>query len=190
MFGKSPRGRLGNYISQIRGVSYKPSDLSLELDQDHVTLLRANNISGNQIILDDVQFVSNSKVTDIQVIQTEDILMCASSGSLEHVGKIALCRLSGKYTFGAFCKIIRATGSLQPKYIAAYMSGDECRRTIMELAQGTNINNLRNEHIDELQIPIPPESLQSKFVAFLDQSDKSKFVAGSISNWNLNLSKS
>lgn len=106
----------------------------------------------------------------------DDILMCASSGSLEHVGKTALCRLSGQYTFGAFCKLIRANGILKPKYIAAYMNSDEYRTIIMEQAQGTNINNLRNEHIDELQIPIPTEVLQAEFIELAEQSDKSKFV--------------
>ena len=144
MFNECPKGRLGDYITQIRGVSYKPTDLSLTLDETHITLLRANNINGNCIVLNDVQYVSRSKVAETQVIMNNDILMCASSGSLEHVGKAALCQLSGEYTFGAFCKLIRATVMLQPEYIAAYLSSDEYRRIIMELAQGTNINNLRN----------------------------------------------
>ena len=165
---------MGDHIIQIRGVSYKPADLSTALDDTHITLLRANNINGSSIVLDDVQYVSKTKVTGTQIIKNKDILMCASSGSLEHVGKTALCQLTGEYTFGAFCKLIRATGTLQPEYIAAYMRSNEYRRTIMDLAQGTNINNLRNEHIDELQIPIPTIEQQSVFVELLRQSDKSK----------------
>ena len=176
MFRECPKGRLGDYITQVRGVSYKPVDLSLALDDDHITLLRANNIKSNQIVLDDVQFVNRTKVSEVQIIQNNDILMCASSGSLEHVGKTALCNLSGTYTFGAFCKLIRVNGPLQAEYIATYMSSDEYRRTIMELAQGTNINNLRNEHIDELRLPIPTIEHQNIFIELLRQSDKSKFV--------------
>ena len=55
------------------------------------------------------------------------------------------------------------------------ISGDEYRTIIMELAQGTNINNLRNEHIDRLMIPIPNDVQQIEFIRFLKQSDKSKF---------------
>ena len=182
MFGECQKGRLGDYITQIRGVSYKPADLSLALDDEHITLLRANNINSNHIILDDVQFVGRNKVSAAQIIQNNDILMCASSGSLEHVGKTALCNLSGTYTFGAFCKLIRANGLLQAEYIAAYMNSDGYRRTITELAQGTNINNLRNEHIDELRLPIPSAEQQNIFIELLRQSDKSKFV---VSNRNL-----
>ena len=45
----------------------------------------------------------------------------------------------------------------------------------MELAQGSNINNLRNEHINDLMIPVPSDDEQRGFIAFLEQSDKSKF---------------
>ena len=176
MFDDCPRGRLGDYITQVRGVSYKPADLSLELTDDYITLLRANNINGNQLVLDDVQFVSRKKVSSNQIIQNGDILMCASSGSLEHVGKTAVCSCFGELTFGAFCKLIRANGTLQSEYIAAYLRSDEYRRIIMELAQGTNINNLRNEHIDELRLPIPTAALQNEFIAIAQQSDKSKLI--------------
>ena len=182
MFGECKRAPLGDFITQVRGVSYKPVDLSLSLDEEHITLLRANNISEGIINFGDVQYVSRKKVSEVQVIRPKDILMCASSGSLEHVGKAALCQFSGEYTFGAFCKLIRATGVLAPEYIASYMNGDEYRTIIMELAQGTNINNLRNEHIDRLMIPIPNDVQQIEFIRFLKQSDKSKFV---VSNRNL-----
>lgn len=175
MFGSCERKPLGDHISQIRGVSYKPVDLSLVLDEDHITLLRANNITDGTIIFDNVQYVSKKRVSETQVIQPKDILMCASSGSLEHVGKAALCRFSGKYTFGAFCKLIRATGTLSPEFIASYMNGPEYRTLIMELAQGTNINNLKNEHIDKLMIPIPDEPQQLEFIRFAEQLDKSKY---------------
>ena len=100
--------------------------------------------------------------------------MCASSGSLEHVGKTAICNGYGELTFGAFCKLIRANSTLRPEYIASYMRSDEYRRKIMELAQGTNINNLRNEHIDEMRLPIPTNALQNEFIEIVQQSDKSK----------------
>lgn len=170
------RTRLGNHISQIRGVSYKPADLRPSLSEESVLLLRANNISAGRINHDEVQYVAKEKVSTVQLIQAGDILMCASSGSLEHVGKAAICSpsIEGE-TFGAFCKLIRPKGDLLPEYIAAYLGTDEYREIIMQLACGSNINNLKTEHIDELQIPTPPAEVQEAFVSFLRQSDKSKF---------------
>ena len=171
------RTRLGDHIFQIRGVSYKPADLRPSLSEESVLLLRANNIGAGRINHDEVQYVAKEKVSTVQLIQAGDILMCASSGSLEHVGKAAIClpSIEGE-TFGAFCKLIRPKGDLLPEYIAAYLETDEYREIIMQLACGSNINNLKAEHIDELQIPIPPEEVQEAFVSFLRQSDKSKFA--------------
>ncbi len=169
------RKSLGDYISQVRGVSYKPKDLRSSLSEDSVLLLRANNISSGVINHDEVQYVAKGKVSATQILQTGDILICASSGSLEHVGKAAICFSSivGE-TFGAFCKLIRTNGALLPEYIAAYLKTDEYREIIMQLACGSNINNLKTEHIDNLQIPVPPIDVQESFVSFVRQLDKSK----------------
>nr|KAB0645450.1 type I restriction endonuclease subunit S [Aerococcus sanguinicola] len=174
MFKKCNREKLGDYILQIRGVSYKPKDLSEGLKEGFVTLLRANNIANNVLNFEDVQFVSEGRVSDDQIIREGDILICASSGSLEHVGKAALCMPDMEYTFGAFCKLIRPIGKLYPEYIAGYMRTDAYRNTISDLAQGSNINNLRNEHINDLMIPIPSDEQQRDFIDFQRQSDKSK----------------
>lgn len=171
------RSRLGDFITQVRGVSYKPADLHLSLDNESVLLLRANNISNGLVNHDDVQYVAVNKVSAVQRIIPGDILMCGSSGSLEHVGKTAFCtdNVAGE-TFGAFCKIIRCKDGLNPEFLSAYFRTDEYREVIMQLANGSNINNLKNEHIDELMVPIPSISSQAGFVAFVRQSDKSKFA--------------
>ncbi|MFB5510118.1 restriction endonuclease subunit S [Enterococcus casseliflavus] len=170
------RKRLGNFINQIRGVSYKPADLHNNLNSLSITLLRANNILSGKVNHEEVQFVSKDKVSKEQLICNEDILMCGSSGSLEHVGKAALCsRNEEGETFGTFCKLLRSTGMLIPKYIATYFETDEYRNTIMRLATGSNIKNLKNEHIDNILIPIPPLEHQKQFEDFANQSDKSKF---------------
>lgn len=173
-----PRKALKSYITQVRGVSYKPADLRPSLTEYSVLLLRANNIGEGRLNHNEVQYVSAEKVSKVQLIKKDDILMCGSSGSLEHVGKAALCPESVEgETFGAFCKLIRANGALRPEYIAAYFGTDEYRKIIMQLACGSNINNLKNEYIDDLQIPIPDDVAQQQFIAFVRQSDKSKFAA-------------
>ena len=55
--------KLGVVTKQIRGVSYKPTDLSSNLIDKYVTLLRANNIQ-DTITFDDVQYVDRRKVND------------------------------------------------------------------------------------------------------------------------------
>ena len=177
MFGGLDREPLSKYIEQIRGVSYKPADLRTSAEDDAYTLLRANNIANGIVNFDEVQYVASEKVSAVQVIREGDILMCGSSGSLEHVGKAALCKPeSYGMTFGAFCKVIRPAGGLLPVYIASYFESDEYRKIIMQLACGSNINNLKTEHIDNLLIPAASTEMQNQFATFVQQSDKSKFM--------------
>lgn len=175
MFGQNKRDKLGRYIEQIRGVSYKPADLR-DLADDAYTLLRANNIGNDSLNSDDVQYVAKEKVSEKQLIRDGDILMCTSSGSLEHVGKTALC--TADYcgmTFGAFCKLLRPIGKVSPKFLSIFFRTDEYRRTISDLACGSNINNLRNEHIDDLILPIPTEEQELRIIDLVNHVDKSKF---------------
>ena len=180
MFRDNPKERLKPYIEQIRGVSYEPKDLNYGLNDGYTTLLRANNIFNEEIVLDDVLYVSDSKISQSQYLKKNDILMSFSSGSIKHVGKSALFNMEGRYTFGAFCTVIRAIGNLLSEYIATYMSLEEFRNQIMELANGININNLKNEHIDSIQIPIPSDTQQIEFCNFKHSCDKLKFEAQEI----------
>ena len=58
--------RLGDYVKQIRGVSYKPEDLDSSLNENSIILLRANNIQDGRICLDNVVYVNNHNVFVIE----------------------------------------------------------------------------------------------------------------------------
>ena len=160
--------RLGDVIEQIRGVSYKPSDLNDNLSDDSVVLLRANNIQDGKIVLDDVVYVSKSKVSESQFLRQGDILVCTSSGSKELVGKAALIGEDLPMVFGAFCKVVRPKIECC-KYMGHFFQSPYYRKHISEASAGANINNLRNEHIADLHFPLPSLEEQRKIAAVLDK---------------------
>ena len=160
--------RLGDVIEQIRGVSYKPSDLNDNLSDDSVVLLRANNIQDGKIVLDDVVYVSKSKVSESQFLRQGDILVCTSSGSKELVGKAAFIDEDLPMVFGAFCKVVRPNIECC-KYMGYFFQSPYYRKHISEASAGANINNLRNEHIADLHFPLPSLEEQRKIVAVLDK---------------------
>ena len=147
------RTKVKNLAKQIRGVSYKPEDLHDSLDKDSVILLRANNIDEGKINFDDVVYVDKSKVSDEQYLKVGDVLICASSGSKQLVGKAASVVFDSPCTFGAFCKVVRPNNNVTD-YLGKYFQSGVYRRKISEVAIGANINNIRNEHIDSLELPI------------------------------------
>ena len=151
---------------QIRGVSYKPDDLHKQLDENSVILLRANNIDDGQINFDDVVYVDRSKVSCPQFLRKGDILVCASSGSRNLVGKAAQINFEGEYTFGAFCKVVRPK-EVDAEYLGMYFLSPTYRAIIASLAQGANINNIKNDHIDNLIVNIGNENECQQIVSIL-----------------------
>ena len=150
------KDELGKFVEFIRGVSYKPNDLFEKLNFDINTILfRANNIVNGSIDMTDVQYVSKIKVSTMQYIRSGDILMCASNGSINHLGKTALClKGSENTTFGAFCQVIRSKGKILPELLQLYFESPIFRNIVENSACGININNLKTENLSNILVPI------------------------------------
>ena len=161
--------KIKDIAAQIRGVSYHPEDLHDTLDENSVILLRANNIKDGKLILDDAVYVSKSKVAEHQYLQTGDILICASSGSKELVGKAAFVdSVKNPMTFGAFCKVVRPQPEYS-EYLGHYFNSPVYRRKISALSAGANINNIKNEHIDNLDIQLVNEKERREIITILNE---------------------
>lgn len=148
---------------QIRGVSYKPDDLHKGLDENSIALLRANNIDDGEINFNDLVYVDRSKVSNNQLLRQGDILICASSGSKNLVGKAAQVDFNREITFGAFCKVVRST-TVESDYLGMYFQSPIYRKIVSSLAQGANINNIKNADIDNLLVNIPNNDTKKKIV--------------------------
>jgi type I restriction enzyme S subunit len=174
---KYPLQKLKTHIDVIRGVSYKPVDIKEETSDSISVILRSNNISNGQINFDDVVYVDNKRVTTEQVLSKGDIVMCGSNGSKKLVGKAAMINTIPSYrtSFGAFCLGIRCKESILPEYLSAYFQTPKYREVIEFLGSGSNILNIKPEHIYNLEIPIPSLEDQKHFVTIAEQADKSGF---------------
>ena len=172
-----PPEKLRKHIKVIRGVSYKPSDIKEVNDSTSTIVLRSNNIDEGQINFDDVVFVDSSRVSEEQIITSGDIVMCGSNGSKKLVGKAAELRIvpETQTSFGAFCLGIRCNDSILPSYLSTYFQTSIYRDKIEAKGAGSNILNIKPDHIYDLEIPIPPVNQQLEFVKIAKQADKSKF---------------
>ena len=146
--------RLGDITIQIRGVTYKKSDVCEKEIENFIPLLRANNIKDSKIIYNDVVFVNQNNVSENQILRKNDILICTSSGSLDLVGKAGQINKNENISFGAFCKVIRILDEnrLNPLYLNYFFQSSYYKQNIKKIAQGANINNLKNGDIDNLEI--------------------------------------
>jgi type I restriction enzyme S subunit len=79
-----------------------------------------------------------------------------SSGSKKVVGKAAVLRKNWSGTFGAFCAVLRPTPEIDWRFFAEFFRTQKYRTAISELSAGVNINNIKRQYFQEIQIPLPP----------------------------------
>ena len=161
--------RIKNYITQIRGVSYKPVDCSENFQKGYIPVLRANNIKNGKINFEKLIYVKQNKIKDEQYLKKGDILICTSSGSKDLVGKAALITDDIVCSFGAFCKVIRTSNNILPEYLNFYFQSNAYRNIISNSSNGANINNLKAESFDELQIEILSNEKQLKIIKKIEK---------------------
>jgi type I restriction enzyme S subunit len=163
--------KVGDVCEQIRGVTYAKGDAASSAGTGLVPILRAGNITDHGLVFDDLVFVPAARVSEKQRLRRHDILIAASSGSLDVVGKAAPLRSEFDGGFGAFCKVLRPNGAVDPQYFSHFFKTPTYRQRVSALAAGANINNLRNEHLDDLDLPLPPLPEQRRIAAILDKAD-------------------
>lgn len=163
---------LSELMTQVRGLSYSKKDSSDEYEEGKIAVLRAGNIYDSLIIEKDYVFVPKSLVKEKQYLRRGDVLIAASSGSISVVGKAAMVSKNMNASFGAFCKVLRPDISkVDLHYFKHFFETDYYKRTIKSLAEGANINNLKTEHFDNLNIPLPPLEEQKRIAAILDTAN-------------------
>lgn len=163
--------RFSEVCEYVRGVTYKkdqelPADSALGFK-----LLRANNITvgANVLNFDEVKVVSpDVKVSERQKLSAGDILICAGSGSKQHIGKVAYIESDMPYTFGGFMAVIRTNGNVDSRYLFHVLTGDMFKNYLQVALTSTTINNLNQRIMGNFAFPVPPLEVQQEIVAKLD----------------------
>jgi len=159
---------LNSLCDKIRGVSYTRGEASSVPKDGYSPIVRANNIGADSLLFNDLVWVPNSRISDHQKLRTGDIVVAMSSGSKSVVGKAAQLQKKWDGSFGAFCGALRPSPKINNRYLGLFLQTFEYRSKISELAAGSNINNLKNEHFAEILVPVPPLTVQEGIVKRLE----------------------
>ncbi len=163
----------------IRGINYKKPQSSDSQQKGYLPVLRANNIKSNTLNFDGLKYVEEDLVKSEQKILKGDIVFAMSSGSKHLVGKSGQAQSDYEGSFGAFCSVFRPNENIDPNFIQFYFHSGAFRRIISNASKGSNINNLKREHILNAIIPLPSKPEQRAIVTKIEElfSDLDKGIA-------------
>jgi type I restriction enzyme, S subunit len=171
--GRLPEGwvitELGDLGQVVRGVTYKKDQAHSGPGEGLLPLLRATNIT-DRLVFEGLVYVPEEVVRPEQLLRKNDIVIVASSGSIKVVGKTAQLLEAWDGTFGAFCAAFRPSPIVSPRYIAWFLASPFYRARVSSLAAGSNINNLKREHLLTMPVPLPPRTVQDRIVAVIESA--------------------
>ena len=153
--------------SIIGGVSYNKADIQ----DTGIRVLRGGNIQNGKVIdcCDDV-FISLSYQNNDNQVQRGDIIVVASTGSQTLIGKTGFAdRDIPKTQIGAFLRIVRPKQKTLSPYIRLIFQTDAYKDYIRNVAKGSNINNVKNAHLQNFQICLPPLEEQQRIVQKIEE---------------------
>ena len=111
------------------------------------------------------------------MLRDGDIVFVRSNGNKALVGRcLVVYPHNTPTTYSGFCIRYRLTsGEVDITYLLQVLKTDTMRKKMA--GRGANIQNLNQQILATLDIPLPPLDLQNQFADFVAQVDKSKLVA-------------
>lgn len=161
--------KLGEISSFRRGLTYSKKD---EVSSSTKQVLRANNIEldTHTLNFEDIKCIDeNFDIAEDKKLKANTIFICMSSGSMQHLGKVAFVDRDYDYAFGGFMGLIVPNADeIHSKYLFYSFLSSRFQTIIHKEGKGININNLKFSDLSDFSIPVPPLPTQRAIVAELD----------------------
>lgn len=178
-----PKVKVSTVCDFITKGTTPPNDLiSEEYSSDKVPYLKVYNLSFNGELLFDTapQYISENIHNGMLArskVYPNDVLMNIVGPPL---GKFSLVTDEfPEWNINQAIAIFRAKEKINPKYLLSALMQPEVLNPFLRQAVGIRQLNLSLSQCRDLEIFLPPLSLQNQFSAFVAEVDKSKLLVGS-----------
>lgn len=140
-------------------------------------LVNPSHIIDGKIAVDMKLTVSDDKYNELSAyhLKIDDVVM----GRRGEMGRCAVVSEVGLLC-GTGSMIIRSNGRLKADYIQKIISFPSFKKTIEDMAVGQTMPNLNVPIVSNFMIICPPIEVQEQYYSFVEQTDKSKFIAKKI----------
>ena len=170
--GKWKVEKLGNLGLCKNGMNFSYEDNGFEINCLGVGDFKDNAVISNCEKLPVISL--NEKPSEEYLLKDNDIVFVRSNGNKELVGRSVLVHPCVLTTFSGFCIRFRlSTDSINHLFLLQFLKMPNTRKNMA--GRGANIQNLNQQILSNLDIPVPQIELQNSFVSFVQQIDKSKF---------------
>lgn len=171
--GKWKVEKLGNLGLCKNGMNFSYEDNGFEINCLGVGDFKDNAVISNCEKLPVISL--NEKPSEEYLLKDNDIVFVRSNGNKELVGRSVLVHPRVLTTFSGFCIRFRlSTDSINHLFLLQFLKMPNTRKNMA--GRGANIQNLNQQILSNLDIPVPPIELQNDFATFVQQIDKSKFA--------------
>ncbi len=168
-------------VDLIKGVTYDKSK-QVHNPTSNIILTADNITQNNEFeIKKKIYLTEEFNIKDDTKLKKDDIFVCTSSGSSNHVGKVAYITQNTEYFAGGYMSILRKKQNIlgtekdiSMEYLYEILSSNTVRFFVGHiLSKGMGIQNL-NSKISHIKIPFPPKSIQDEIVHQIKSSTKDK----------------
>ena len=155
------------YFSSVKnGISYSSSE-ECEKDQPGaLAVIRSTNIKEGKFFFGGDDVYINKCVPDDLILRKDDLVIVRTNGSAKLVGKSCIIpKLRQKATAGAFMLICRS----DINHFLYWVLNSDCLQYYRSSFRTTTINQISNQQIGDIEIPIPPRSEMMQIQEYLSE---------------------
>lgn len=164
-------GSLVNYGTFKNGLNFRKGEFGATIRYLGVGDFKARSKIGDVKSLSKISL--NSDPAENYLLNNGDIVFVRSNGNQALVGRcLSVYPDDEKVTYSGFCIRYRIDrDSISPDYLTSLFRTSSMRAMMLQGGQGANIQNINQQMLSSLKIPIPPSHLQAEFDATIEKHE-------------------
>jgi len=164
---------IGDIVTDVRYGTSKPA-----VEGGKYPYLRMNNLTyDGHLDLSDMKYIDiPDNEIEKCIVRKGDVLFNRTN-SIELVGKTCVFDLDDEMVIAGYIIRVRLNEKLLPIVLSSYMNSTVLKEQLRNMAKGAvNQANINAQELQSVKIYLPPIDIQNQFVAFVEQTDKSKLA--------------
>jgi type I restriction enzyme M protein len=144
------------------GTHFKP-----DYQDEGVKFLSAKNVTQKSIDWTNIKYISEKQHKELckRVKPQRNDILLAKNGT---TGVAAINDTDEEFSIYVSLGLLRPSSKIEPNYLLAVINSEVVKKQFNERLKGVGVPNLHLKEIKEVEIPLPPLSIQTEIVALIE----------------------